>query len=168
MAKKKPPTPMTLDEFHAMQENVDQEAAEAAMERIKRSRDAAEDARRRRVLVNRSMTEIVEAMMTPPNAVDLPTDFAAAWATDRPMFLGLINRPLSAAETKGVAGAMATLMEHNRRLRLLAKDLVERLEVVSSSIDERVISLRHAAGVMEETAKSAMRAGEDYIDVQED
>ena len=136
MAKKKPPKPMTLDEFRETERRVAESAAEAATERRGRGREAAEEARRRKSLANRSMREIVENLMTPPEAVMIPTDFAAAWASDRPMFLKLIDRPLTAVETKGVAGAMATLMEHNRRLRLLARDLVERLETASSAIED--------------------------------
>ena len=163
MAKKK-----STDDFRKMERETAEKAASAAMERIKRGRDAAEETRRRKYLVNRTMDQIVEAMMTPPDAVNLPTDFAAAWASDRSLFLKLIDRPLTAEETKGVAGAMATLMEHNRRLRLLARDLVKRLAAVSGVIDDRVISLRNSANSLEEAATSAMRAGEDYLEVEED
>jgi hypothetical protein len=132
-----------------------------AWEQIEAERD---EERRRAALARRTMDEIVEAATALPEEVRLPTDFVAAFASDRTLFLKLIDRPLTAEETRGVAHGMAVLLEHNRRLRLLAKDLVERLQAacnVVNSVDNHVCQQVGAI-------RDVWIAGDQYIDIEED
>lgn len=164
MARKKSSKPMSMEEFRETEQRVTDEAARQAMERRDRERAQREEVQRRRFLANRSMRQVVEAMMTPPDEVKLPSDFAVAWGADRAMFLKMIERPLTAVETKCVAGAMATLMEHNRQLRLLAKNLVDRLEAAVTAGETIIDSVTYEV----DKVRKSWLSGEGYIDVEED
>lgn len=163
MARKKN-AKLTTEEFREIEREVSEDAGAAAMKRWEEQRREVAEKTRRRALANRAMRQIVEAVMTPPDYVSLPADFAAAWASDRASLLKLIDRPLTSEQTRGVAGAMAVLMEHNRRLRLLAQDLVERLEGTSSAIE----GVNTAALAAAKKVREACLAGEGYIDVEDD
>jgi hypothetical protein len=147
-----------------MERRVAEEAGRQSRDRWAKRMDAIPERRRRDHLVNRKMPEIVGALMTPPEEVRLPADFAVAWGSDRACMLKIIKRPLTAEETEAVAGAMAVLLEPNRRLRLLAQDLVEHLEKacnavngVQAHVDQQVVGIR-----------DVWIAGETYLDVEED
>jgi hypothetical protein len=155
---------VTPDEFREMERRVAEEAGRQSRDPWARQMEAIRERRRRGHLVNRKMPEIVGALMTPPEEVRLPADFAVAWGSDRASLLKVIKRPLTAEETEAVAGAMAVLIDHNRRLRLLAQDLVDRLEkacnavnCVQAHVNQQVAAIRNV-----------WIAGETYLDVEED
>jgi hypothetical protein len=170
MAKKKskPATgegrAVTLDEFREMERRVAEGAGQQARDRWAEQMDAIQGRRRRDRLVNRKMPEIVSAMMTPPDEVRLPADFAVAWGSDRACMLKIIKRPLTAEETEAVAGAMAVLMEHNRRLRLLAQDLVDRLENACNTVNGVQAHVNQKVAAI----RNVWIAGETYLDVEEE
>ena len=77
MAKKKT-KPVTTDEFRQMEREVGEAASANAKDCWRQQAEEAAEKTRRRALANRTMRQIVEAMMAPPEAVMIPTDFAAA------------------------------------------------------------------------------------------
>jgi hypothetical protein len=163
MAKKKS-NPPTRDEFREMERRVAEGAAQHARDAWAKQMDSIQERRRHDHLVHRKMPEIVSAMMTPPEAVRLPADFAVAWGSDRACMLKIIKRPLTTEETEAVAGAMAVLMEHNRRLRLLAQDLVERLEKACNAVNGVQAHVNQQVAAI----RNVWIAGETYLEVEED
>ena len=151
------------DEFREMERRIAEGAGRQARDRWAKQRDALQERRRQDHLVNRKMPEIVGAMMTSPEAVRLPADFAVAWGSDRACMLKIIRRPLTAEETEAVAGAMAVLMEHNRRLRLLAQDLVERLEKACNAVNGVQAHVNQQVAAI----RNVWIAGETYLDAEE-
>jgi hypothetical protein len=161
MARKKKPT---TEDFVQTEREVAAAAGQHAQDQWAKQMDAIQERRRRDHLLNRKMPEIVGAMMTPPEAVRLPADFAVAWGSDRACMLKFIKRPLTPEETEAVAGAMAVLMEHNRRLRLLARDLVERLEKACNAVNDVQVRVNQQVAAI----RNVWVAGETYLDVEED
>jgi hypothetical protein len=91
-------------------------------------------------------------------------DFLAALDSGRPEMFKLIDRDMAAGETRLVARAMYDLNEHNRRLRLLCKDLAERLERACNAAED----VSRFAQDEAMNARAAWLAGEDYDEIGED